>query len=368
MARLFMDGFENLKPSAVGNTIGAYGSMWEAIKDDNNYGIGFDLEAISGGYFGGDGCLYSSYSYALGRTVDNMCVFKELPSTYNKLFSRFYYRADSNKAYTFAIFGLGTSATFGDNAINLKYKFDDRTLSLYVNNVSVDSVSYALVNNVWHRIEVLYDSVGSNVQVKVDGQVIINYSGAISSNISHVFLGKSDNVTTSTGGDYAWKQYFDDFAINDDSGTVNNSWIGAGTIRLLKPTSDDTNADFIPSSGTDHYALVDDFPHDGDATYNLSSTTGDIDTFNLESVPTIAGGQTINAVQVLCTAKSQADISSVAPILISGATTDVGAAQTTLLDSYYDTKQKTYDVDPNTSTQWTESNVNAMKVGYKNVT
>jgi hypothetical protein len=54
--------------------------------------------------------------------------------------------------------------------------------------------------------------------------------------------------------------------------------------------------------------------------------------------------------------------------LISGATTDTGATQSTVLSDYNDTKQEIYDVDPNTSAQWTEANVNAVKGGYKNAT
>lgn len=364
MARLFMDGWEYGKPNIIDSPVGDYyDSLWQVnapgAGGTNRIYISANSSITN---------LSGDYSLRINKNTENgstQLVYRQLPSTYNKLFARFYFYSVQNYNNVHEFFALHTSNALSSQSCQLKYNRSTGDFYLYVAGSLVTTVTGVILNEVWHLIEIMYDSSGSNIIVKVDNQQIINYSGSINSAINHVFLGNQVYTSFSTPQLY---QYYDDFAINDDSGSINNTWIGAGVIRLLKPTSDDTNSDFTPNTGVDNYANVDDFPDDGDTTYNSSTVSGDIDTFGLESVPSIATGQTINAVQAIYRARSETDVASVAPILVSGATTDTGATQSTILSDYNKTNYEIYDVDPNTSAQWTETNVNAVKGGYKNAT
>ena len=370
MARIFMDGFEYGRPTSLlsNSTSGNFEDMMWKVYNDNGSGNPYGtIDASTTAYSGGD---YSMrfYRAQTGSFISDRynCIYKELSSNYNKLYSRFNFRFNARGESDYVEFFALDDTTYigGSLSCILKYHANLGNLQLYTDGTLRATVNNAFIDDTWHLVDILYDNSGSNVVIKVDNTEVINYSGTVDSAIDNLVLGRCNNASINTGYEF----FIDDFAINDDSGSVNNSWIGSGVIRLIKPTSDDTNADFTPSTGSDHYAMVDDFPDDGDTTYNSSTVSGDIDTFGLESVPSVATGQTINAVQAVYRARSETDVASVAPILISGATTDTGATQSTVLSDYNDTKQKVYDVDPNTSVQWTETNVNAVKGGYKNAT
>jgi hypothetical protein len=369
MARIFMDGWEHGKPSTeiAESGIGNYeGTMWQFNQNEADSGTGSvkivaqNTEVNEGGDF-----ALRWYKTSTSIWTGYNCIYRELPSTYNVLYSRFYFKYKSvTPSNNMPLYNYYTTLGYGTASMRIDINSSNGTLYLLVNNATVATVSNAVTTDTWTLIEVLYDNPSSNIIIKANNSEIVNYSGTIDSLIAFVTFFKSYG----SGHDDIWDFYIDDFALNDDSGTVNNSWIGAGVIRLIKPTSDDTNADFTPSTGTDNYAMVDDFPDDEDTTYNSSSTTGDIDTFILSNVPSIVAGQTINALNAVYVCKSESSFQDVAPILISGATTDTGTSESAPLRSYTKTLNKVYDVDPNTSAQWTETNVNAVKGGYKNAT
>lgn len=62
----------------------------------------------------------------------------------------------------------------------------------------------------------------------------------------------------------------DDLALNDTTGGVDDSWCGDGVIIKVTPNGNGTTNDWHGSDGDsiDNYALVDDFPSDGDTTYS----------------------------------------------------------------------------------------------------
>lgn len=92
--------------------------------------------------------------------------------------------------------------------------------------------------------------------------------------------------------------YLDDVYICDGAGTSHNDFLGDSVVVGLLPDEDGAASDFTPSSGADHYALVDD-PASGpnDAEYVESSTVGHTDLFGLPDLPT-SGLGTIHGVQI----------------------------------------------------------------------
>jgi hypothetical protein len=87
--------------------------------------------------------------------------------------------------------------------------------------------------------------------------------------------------------------YCDDIIVHDTTGAVNNSWPDGSKVYYLLPTGDGATKDWTPSTGTDHYALVDEVPPS--ATDNLQATAIDnVDTLTFDALP--GDAQSVKAV------------------------------------------------------------------------
>ena len=153
----------------------------------------------------------------------------------------------------------------------------------------------------------------------------------------------------------------DVYAVNA-SGATNNDFLGDVRVDAHFPvTPDGANHDWTPLTGSDNFAMVDD-PAANTTDYNSTADDENTDTFNLDHLKN-AGG-TILAVQALIYhAKSDAGPCYLAPIMISGATTDVGQEIVPAVTFAYATE--VYDENPNGAAAWDETAFNALEVGYR---
>ena len=158
------------------------------------------------------------------------------------------------------------------------------TLELWdnFNGVQIGSDSSALSVNTWYRIEVKVDVTtlsATALEAKIDGTAFAsgtaNYTGL--SGAYGLRLGGISNGT--------YDIYFDDIAVNDNSGSFQNSYPGAGEIIHLLPNAIGDNSAWTPTSG-DNYTNVDEVTPD-DATTIVSATGvgGEIDDYNLAATP-----------------------------------------------------------------------------------
>lgn len=101
---------------------------------------------------------------------------------------------------------------------------------------------------------------------------------------------------------------------------------------------------------------------DNGATYNYSSTVGDVDTFNTDG--TLSSNSIVYGVQVnSVVTKDDAGVRSACNVIRSGASEALGASNS--LGTTYVGYNDVFAVDPNTSASWTPAAVNAAKIGYK---
>jgi hypothetical protein len=96
------------------------------------------------------------------------------------------------------------------------------------------------------------------------------------------------------------------------------------------------------------------------------STNGDIRTVAIS--PNISSGGTVNAVKSMAYVKAASATTSLAVHLRSGTTDSDSSGATSLSTSGYTLLEKDYLTDPNTSSAWTVSGVNAAQPGVKNIT
>lgn len=234
-------------------------------------------------------------------------------------------------------------------------------LGVYSNNVLLGSAAVNFPYTSWLYLEAfckIADS-GGQVIVKVDGTEVINYTGDTSYNSNGDDVA---SVRLYAAGQYV---YYDDVYICDavdataTQGAPYNDFLGP--CRVYSPPIDGagTDTDMTPSSGS-NYQCVDEQPFS--ATDYVTGTTGQRDTYSVSSIPSDAG--TIYATQVTALAKkTDASAYSAKTALRSGTTLDTGVS--TALGDSDSTLRTLYTEDPDTSTAWTISGVNAVEVGVE---
>lgn len=138
-----------------------------------------------------------------------------------------------------------------------------------------------LLSSTWYVLEwhLKIDNSAGISEVKVDGVADATTGSTDTQPGAETTF---DNLYLSSNAGSA-STYFDDLALNDTSGGVDDSWCGDGKIILLTPNANGDSSDLVgsDSDSTNNYLLVDDIPADSDTTYVQSATPDDYDLYNL---------------------------------------------------------------------------------------
>jgi len=209
------------------------------------------------------------------------------------------------------------------------------------------------------------DSISSNsCVVRVDGVEFINVDAGQSLRVSANNQGTGIQFGAAVNN--ATRRVFDDLYICDGSGSKNNNFLGDIRIDVIRPNGVGTYTDGTPSTGSDNWAMVDE---------TLLSTTDYVslaysaspnlkDSYAFADLPAL-GGSLVLGVQVNAAAATSDSGATrdVAVFTKSASTEDTGTSKTvaTALNSV----RELMEDDPNTSTAWTQSGVNAAEFGVK---
>jgi hypothetical protein len=218
-----------------------------------------------------------------------------------------------------------------------------------------------VITNQWHWVEVhmvLSATVGV-FELWIDDIQVVNATGANTAG-----AGGSSLIGWEFGGQNNACEYnFDDLYVLNTSGSVNNSRLRDSKIVTLVPASDAGPNDGALTSGSSHFAMVDEAQNDGlTTTTTLTNTSGQEELFGMGS---LAGSPSaIHAVKVgVIAEKSDAGACSLETVMNSGGTVSTGAS--TPLTTDFATVGTILEEDPNTSSPWTLTAINAMKCGVK---
>ena len=239
---------------------------------------------------------------------------------------------------------------------------------LYLGNTEVACLEEAFAHQTWVRIEwhLIVDEISGLFELRRNGDDILSYSGdtkgANMESIRTVCLG---TYTTARLG-----EYIDDFALNDTSGAVNNSWCGPGSILLLKPKGAGNYTQFTPDSGN-NFARVNEIPHTSDSAYVESATADQIDTYEMQTltdlgVDTSDPAFNIKAVQHLMAGRWDEAETKLSRVLRLGTTDNTGAA-VALSNTYYRYWDEMFDVNPFDSLAWGLAGLNSLEAGVKHI-
>lgn len=212
----------------------------------------------------------------------------------------------------------------------------------------------------WVYVELIVkisDTVGT-VDLVINGASALSLSSQDTRNAGNASVDRVRFYGSSNGSD---DPTYDDIYILDDSGSVNNQRLGAQRVVGIYPDGIGDSTQFTPSTG-DNYAAVDDNAHDSDTSYVESDNSSDTDLYQYGSVNSLPN---IKGIQINTTVRdTDANTHTLKQVAKSGSTQSDGTA-IAVGSPTFRTLSRVLETDPDTSTQWTASGVDAAQFGVK---
>lgn len=223
------------------------------------------------------------------------------------------------------------------------------------------STGPVIVANAWQHLEVkvlFHDSAGS-IQVRVEGTTMLNITGVKTTANTVGAINTCHNVSlrhaNGSGGNVTmWK----DFVIWDDTGSVNNNFLGLVQVYKIVPDSDVT-LNWTPNSGSTGYTQIDEADPDEDTTYiSASSALPDYSQFTMTNLPddvtAVKGVMTI-----LRSKKTDGGDGNMQASLVSDGVVGTGAERS--ITTAYTYWTDIYDEDP-AGGNWSKEAVDAVEL------
>lgn len=240
-------------------------------------------------------------------------------------------------------------------------------------SAQVGSDSGALSNDTWYEIEMKMDSTtlaSTAIEARLNGSSFASGTINLTDSSQTARLGVPASATCDL--------FYDDVAINDTSGSVQNSWPGSGKIIHLYPDSAGDSTLFT-RDGADsgaNWSQVDEVTPNDATDYNTSTTLNDEDMFNCAasgltsiSVNLVAVGVRFagSAGSANPTFKTQIKKTASGTVAQSADITPAGTTYTTHTASVA-SAVRPYSLiaytDPDAGA-WTVSTLDSMQIGYK---
>jgi len=336
MSIIHMDGFDS------------YASLGDLGME---YGVSGSNFSTSAGRFGGGAYGAGGYGQHINRSIANI----------SEVWTGFAFQflsGSSNGQSSILIFQSASGVE-----AELCYAPGVNTLAAYRGDLqaSLGTVSWTPGPN-YHWIEVHYKmsaSVGI-FEVWIDGVQVLNITGANTTQ-----YGSSSFNVVALGNEYSGENmscYYDDWYILDPNTSPNTARLGDSKIETLTPASDATPNNGTPSSGSSHFAMVDESQWSSANSLTLANTSGQEELFGMGTLSSTPAN--VWAVRVLGVAeKTDAGACNLEAVCVSGGTEADGPSVPLLTG--YSHVSGIFQTDPNTSAEWTYSGVNAMKSGFK---
>jgi hypothetical protein len=343
MALLFMDGFDHYSTAAdagtkwpapgvvnasiqtaAGRRGGGCLRMGSAITNATKY-----LPAVSGA----TGCVGVAYKQSVGAPADVITVLET------------------------AIAHLTLSVS--NTGVLTVYRGTSGGTSLGASSAGAFDylAGFAFIEMKW-----TIDNSAGAVEVRVNGVAVI---GPLTSQDTQNAGTASWNSVKFGAGNNAGSNDYDDFyALDGSGGGTLATFLGDVRVDTVYPTGNGNTSGSTPSTGTNRGTTVDEPSTTNTTYYNTLTAVNYKDTLTLTDAPNV--GATPLGVQVNVYAlKTDAGIGTLAPVLRHSGTDYDGTAKA-LNTSYGFNVCQAYGLNP-AGGAWTESDFNALEVGYKRV-
>jgi hypothetical protein len=254
------------------------------------------------------------------------------------------------------VIGFMDGSTLG---VNLTYTPGSTELDVYLGSTHLGTTSGAQVRlGFWAYLElkVVCDAAAGSIVVRSSSQVVFSYTGNTKAGPDNYH-----NIVKLAIA-FGYVPFFDDFYVCDGSGSANNDLLGNVKVLAIFPNATGDQSQWTPSGSGDHYTMVNENPANDDATYLESVTTGQEELWHYGSLPTVGA---IVGVQINTDCRdTDLNAYNVKTQIKSGGTESAGAAQAITLTNYV-TTTRVSETDPNTSSAWTATAINAVQFGVE---
>lgn len=273
MGRIFTSGFESQREIdfsaetewAIGP--GASGAIDTDVVHGGKCSLRFDSSGT---------CFAESDDWPLFAAADM-----------TEIYARFYFRVAANQGASVAFWGLSGNTGSNQDRPLLRLNSDGTVRAAVIDEFGVEtnlgSGTAVLSPGEWYRIELHWKTGSGNgiLEVRVDGVDDISITTADFDDPLQRFIVQRGGGAT---GDF----WFDDVAVNDPSGTVNNSWPGPGFVEWVNMTGDDATGNWS-STAASFFSTLDDLPgtlSDADYVFTTSNAANNELRFTAQDLPT----------------------------------------------------------------------------------
>jgi len=210
----------------------------------------------------------------------------------------------------------------------------------------------------YFEVEAVISATSGSLIAKINGVAVFSITGSVTQVTGHAYFDSILFAPQLTSAPTSYQ--IDDFYFLDLTGSVNNSFLGNVRVQTQFPAGAGATTDFTAVGASTNWQAASN-TNLNDTTYNYDGTVGDLDLY--------AMGATVNAplaygVQVRGGYR-QDDATEivVVNVLRTGGTNYTGANYS--LYETYTFDIDIWELDPNTSAGWTQSEINALQAGPK---
>lgn len=237
--------------------------------------------------------------------------------------------------------------------------YNDGTMypSLYLEGSLIGTGAVQIPEHTWTMFELhlkIDDAPNGIITAKYNGAIFASYTGDTKYSASTVNRIRGART-------YEGSHYWDDIAVNDANGLVDNSWVGDCRVEYHPANDNGDESDWNGSDGdkVDNYDMVNDIPQNGDVNYVYSTTPGDQDIYKVTDFS--GAGKIINRIWPECRAKDAQNAGGQIKIgHKNDGTVYLGSAQS-LLGSYGCIKGDAPTVNPFDSGAWEDADIDAIQ-------
>lgn len=219
---------------------------------------------------------------------------------------------------------------------------------------------FIMTTGQWYHIGlrvVIHDTTGE-VQVEVNGHEVVNETGIDTRNGGTSGIIDSLRFEGWSGGG----QWIAEPIVFSTVGDAPTGLFGMHRVHMIKPDGD-VSVQFTPLGAGTNFSEVDEQAADDDTSHNESPTVTNQDRLSVESLP--AAVKTVYSVQAKILVKDpDGTATEDVKVGLNSGTESLGSAKA-LSTGYEQFEGPLETVDPNTSSPWTEANVNATDVVYE---
>lgn len=221
------------------------------------------------------------------------------------------------------------------------------------NGANVGS-SFSVPVNQWYYFEMkvtLGNSTGA-CEIRINGEQKVNFT--------------NQDFLYSSGSAYIEKleHYDSDSSMQfwmSEIYVTDGEFLGPIRVRACYPDEDSaTHTDFTPSSGSDHYAMVDETAYDDDSTYNTGSQEEDKDTYLFDTSSVVGP---VRGVSLMTRATRTGGSALKFKNMVRVGSTDYDGGREYYTDIGYDDFHQVWGVNPNTSSAWTTGEIASAEFG-----